>query len=108
MEQLIERHGEREPAWTESQKEFRAAAVLLYNSDNPPSYRQMFTIVLQARVFGGQGPDTSSLYNFHEATRGQGSFYMDDLSDYHRAQAASRRLPESHGVPPQSTHDHAH
>ena len=112
VEQLIERHGEREPAWDESQKEFRAAAILLYNRGNPPSYRQMFSIVSQASVFSRRSPDTFRLYNFHEATRGQGAFFMDDLSDYHRAAAtsrsASRSLPESHGSPPQPAHNHAH
>ena len=111
IENLIERHGERVPSWTESQKEFRTATVLVYNRDDPPTYEQMQAVSEQVEFFSNSGPDSSHLYNFHEATQGKGSMLMDGLSNFVLRRpgfstSASRALPPSYGHPPHPEHSH--
>ena len=110
IEEIIAQHGERIPAWTESQKNFRAATILIYNESNPPGYDQLRAVSDQVAFFSKPAPDSSRLYNFYEATRGLGTLKMDDLTDLHRQSETLPRiatpLPDSHGVPPQPVHDH--
>ena len=115
IEELIRQQGERVPNWTASQKDFRAAAILIYNAEDPPSYEQMYSVSDQVEFFSNPAPDSSRLYNFHEATRGQGSLTMDRLSDYYlqpstrpESAPAPITLPTSHGVPPQPLNSHSH
>ncbi|MCY3566921.1 MAG: hypothetical protein OXH27_12155 [Gammaproteobacteria bacterium] len=112
MEDLIARHGERVPSWTESQKDFRAAAVLIYNEAEPPSYDRLATLSADIVEFSGTEPEPEHESNFHRATRGLGTIKMDGLADLIRQSAPASRpaapLPPSYGAPPPPSHGRGH
>ncbi|MDE0480855.1 MAG: putative Ig domain-containing protein [Gammaproteobacteria bacterium] len=112
MEDLIARHGERVPSWEESQKDFRAAAVLIYNEAEPPSYDRLATLSADIVEFSGTEPEPEHESNFHRATRGLGTIKMDGLADLIRQSAPASRpaapLPPSYGAPPPPSHGRGH
>ncbi|MYH47814.1 MAG: hypothetical protein F4008_03540 [Gammaproteobacteria bacterium] len=112
MEDFIARHGERVPSWEESQKDFRAAAVLIYNEAEPPSYDRLATLSADIVEFSGTEPEPEHESNFHRATRGLGTIKMDGLADLIRQSAPASRpaapLPPSYGAPPPPSHGRGH
>ncbi len=103
IDDIVARHGARDPAMGEAQWHFRAALVLLTDEDHPATPEQLDTLTEHAAWFSRRGSDgRPGLHNFHEATRGRGSFTLDGLAAARRATAGlPARLPASYGtVPP--------
>ena len=75
-------HGPRVPDYSTSQKEFRAAAILLIDEDHPAMTEDVDEISRQVSRFSYPGDDDEWLYNFYEATRGRGTMLMGDLSEF--------------------------
>ncbi len=82
IEDIVAEHGAREPDFADSQKEFRAAAILLIDEDHPATTEVVEEISRQVSRFSYPGEDDEWQYNFHEATRGRGTMLMGNLSEY--------------------------
>ena len=82
---LVDEHGERVPAYPHTQRDFRAAAILLIDEDHPAVRPKLDTLSEDVSWFsedshgGGSLPDGRRLYNFFGATRGRARIEMDDL-----------------------------
>ena len=82
IDDVIAMHGHRVPDYSTSQKEFRAAAILLIDEDHPAMTEVVEEISRQVARFSHPGDDEEWLYNFYEATRGRGTMLMGDLSEF--------------------------
>ena len=82
IDDIIAEHGARVPDWTTSQKDFRAAAVLLVDDDHPATDWQIQEVSDHVSWFSHPGNDNSSIYNYYEATGGRGTITMDGLSQF--------------------------
>ncbi len=82
IEDIIAKHGPRVPDYSESQKEFRAAAILLIDGDHPATTEVVDEISRQVSRFSHPGDDDDQRYNFYEATKGRGTMLMGDLSKF--------------------------
>ena len=84
-EDLVAEHGERVPAYPHSQRNFRAAAILLIDEDHPAVRRKLHRLSEDVSWFSEDGPGGLSLpdgrrvYNFFGATGGRAMIEMDDL-----------------------------
>ena len=87
-EDLVAEHGERVPAYPNTQRNFRAAVVLLIDEDYPAVRRNLDRLSEDVSWFsenshgGGSLPDGRRLYNFFGATGGRAKIGMDDLLRY--------------------------
>ena len=87
-EDLVAEHGERVPAYPDTQRKFRAAAILLIDEDHPAVSPKLETLSEDVSWFsevnhgGGSLPDGRRLYNFLGATRGRAMIEMGDLLRY--------------------------
>ena len=90
IEDIIAEHGARVPDVTQSQREFRAAIILLVNEDHPANRRVLELLSEEATwvsvpAFTDEGdrlvsyPTRST--NFYESTGGRATLIMDGLSD---------------------------
>ena len=77
VERIVEEHGARVPNWENSQKNFRAAAVLITDDWFPASEKVLSTLVESLSAFSKAGDDDDALFNFWEATGGRGTFETD-------------------------------
>ena len=78
---IVAEHGDRIPGSTRSQKDFRAATILLIDRDHPASREQLEFVSESVSWFGYAGEDEHPRsYNFHEATGGRATLSMDGLS----------------------------
>ena len=83
IDDIIVEHGERIPDWTTSQKDFRAAVVLLVDDDHPATPTQIQEVSNLVSWFSHPGNDDDPYdYNYYEATGGRGSITMDGLSEF--------------------------
>ena len=82
IEDIIEKHGPRVPDYSASQKEFRAAAILLIDGDHPAMTEVVGEISRQVSRFSHQGNDDEWQSNFYEATKGRGTMLMGNLSEF--------------------------
>ena len=110
IEDIIAEHGPRIPDHTQSQKNFRAAVILLIGKDYPVDTRRLEWLSKDVSAMGHAGSDQrwqSQFYNFYEATGGRATLTMDGLSSSKRRGAAKRLVPSSFGTPPPPIHwDH--
>ena len=70
-ESLIELLGQREPSFEDSQKDFKILATVL--TDHPLSEEEWTKVDATVEWCSNQGDDGTYLYNFWEATRGNGT-----------------------------------
>ena len=82
IDDVLAMHGPRVPDYSNSQKEFRAAAILLVDEDHPAMTEVVDEISRQVSRFSHPGGDDEWLYSFYEATRGRGTMLMGDLSQF--------------------------
>ena len=104
-EDLVAEHGERVPAYPDTQRDFRAAAILLIDEDHPAVRPKLDRLSEDVSWFsedshgGGSLPDGRRLYNFFGATGERATIKMDDLLRY------NTRIPVRavEGRPPSGT-----
>ena len=84
IDDIIATHGPRAPGFSASQKEFRAAAILLVDEDHPATPKVVEEISHQVSRFSHRGDDEEWEYNFYEATRGRGTMLMGDLPTFRK------------------------
>ena len=80
VERIVAEHGARVPDSSQSQKEFRAALVLVVDPLHPPRLSTLDNLSEAVEAFTHAGEDDSSLFNFWEATGGRATLTMDGLS----------------------------
>ena len=102
IDDIIAEHGERVPDWTKSQKDFRAAMVLLVDDDHPATLALIQDMSEFVSMFSHPGNDDVSYPNYYEATGGRGSITMDGLSEFLKDEpSTSADMPVSYGeLPP--------
>jgi Leucine-rich repeat (LRR) protein len=89
IEDIIRQHGRRVPGPSRSQRDFRAAVILLIDEEHPLHLWQL-ELASRKALAPHDGPDESDEYNFYEATGGRATLAMGDLSRFlKRAGAAS-------------------
>ena len=85
IEDIIAEHGERVPDVSQSQKDFRAAAILLIDEDHPAIEWQLEKVSADIAAFSLAGPDEDDdTFNFWEATGGRATITMDGLSQFQK------------------------
>ena len=83
IEDIVAEHGERIPNHLQSQRDFRAAAVLLVDEDHPLVKWQLDQVRSDISSFGYQGADEyEDAYNFYEATGGGATITLGGLSQF--------------------------
>ena len=91
IEDIIAEHGPRIPDTTHSQKEFRAAVILLVNEDHPANRRILEKLSeeatwISAPAFTDEGDwrvgNALRYTNFYESTGGRATLSMDGLSEF--------------------------
>ncbi len=75
--EIVESYGEREPSWKDSQKDFRALAVLL--ATQIPTDAESLAFADSIAYFSSKEPPDEAPYNFYTATRGKASIRFDGL-----------------------------
>ena len=101
VDRIVSEHGARIPNSRNSQKSFRAAAILLVDQGHPAQQSTLDAMSAAVRQFTHAGSDDEGLFNFWEATGGRATLAMDGLSTHRRAAAGkptvSYRILESAG-----------
>ena len=83
IDYVIDRHGPREPGFESSQKEFRAALILLIDEDHPAMTEALLALSADVEKLSRPGADDDDGYfNFFEATLGRADLVMDGLSEF--------------------------
>ena len=83
IDDIILEHGERDPPVSQSQKDFRAAAILLVDRENPATAEFLEILSRDVSWFSHAGDDGDpNDFNFYEATGGRGRFIMEGLSQH--------------------------
>ncbi len=83
IEDIIAEHGERIPDSSQSQRDFRAAAILLIDENHPAIKWQLDKVSGHVSSFSLAGEDEfDDTYNFWEATGGRARIIMNDLSQF--------------------------
>ena len=82
IEEIIAEHGERIPDSSRSQKDFRAAVVMLIDENHPATRWQLDQLSSYVAAFSFPGERRDGMYNFYEATRGWGTIAMGELSEF--------------------------
>ena len=89
IDYIIDRHGPRVPDFESSQKEFRAAVILLIDEEHPATTEVLTTLSDYVEKFSYLGDDGDDEYfNFFEATLGRAQMLMGGLSEF-RLETAS-------------------
>ena len=108
IEDIIALHGPRVPDHTQSQKDFRAAVILLTNEKYPVHSSVLARLSASISWFSypGYPPPPIGPYqeinrhNFYKETVGLGTITMDGLSQLQRSAGAKRPVPSSVGTSP--------
>ncbi len=111
IEDIIAKHGPRVPDQLQSQKDFRAAVILLVSEDYPATRKILESVSDDASWFCHIGEDELEKngwlqWNFYEATGGRGTITMDGLSRFRRSAGANKPAVNSFGTPPPPIVDH--
>ncbi len=111
IDDIIAEHGPRAPDHLQSQKDFRAAVILLVSEDYPATRDILESVSDDALWFSHAGEDDLEksdwlLWNFYEATGGRGTITMDGLSLFKRSAGAKKAISSSFGTPPPPIVDH--
>ena len=100
VEEIIAEFGPRVPGPEASQREFRAAVILLTDADHPATPSQLEELSQTVSAFSTNREDGSSRYNYFEATGGRASIAMGELSQVRKSAAGLPITPVSFGDPP--------
>ena len=65
-----------------SQRDFRAAAILLIDEDHPAVKWQLDKLNGDVTLFSHAGADEMDMHNFYEATGGRATITFDGLSEF--------------------------
>ena len=115
IEDIIAEHGPRVPDASQSQRDFRAAVILLTDEKHPPNRRVLERLSediswTSHAAFTEEGDDrfgnSIRKTNFYESTGGRATITMDDLSHFQSSASAKRLVPSSFGTPPPPIVDH--
>ena len=115
IEDIISEHGPRVPDASQSQRDFRAAVILLTDEKHPANRRVLERLSEDVSwtshaAFTGEGDDrfgnSIRKTNFYESTGGRATITMDDLSHFQGRASAKRLVPSSFGTPPPPIVDH--
>ena len=79
---LVAEYGLRDPAYPTAQRDFRAAAILLIDEDNPAVGRILDRVSEHVSWFSLPGFSPIIGNNFYEATRGRAKITMDGLPQF--------------------------
>ncbi len=82
IEDIIQQHGERIPDSSQSQRDFRAAVILLIDEDYPLTKGRLDQVSGSISLFSHAGADEFDAYNFYEATGGRATITMNGLSQF--------------------------
>ena len=83
IDDIILKHGERDPPVSQSQKEFRVAVILLIDRENPATREILEILSRDVSWFSYAGDDGNrNDFNFYEATGGRGRILMEGLSQF--------------------------
>ncbi len=83
IEDIIDEHGERVPSYSQSQRDFRVATILLVDEDHSLLKWQLDRLSSDINSFGFQGTDEyEDTYNFYEATGGRATITLNGLSSF--------------------------
>ncbi len=83
VEDLVAEQGIRTPDHAQSQRAFRAAAILLIDETHPAYADQLDQLSEEVAWFANAGDDgNDDRYNFHEATGGRATMAMGGLSEF--------------------------
>ena len=100
VEEIIAEFGPRVPGPEASQREFRAAVILLTDADHPATPSQLEELSQTVSAFSTNGDDGRSGYNYFEATGGRASMDMGELSQVRKSVVGLPFAPASFGDPP--------
>ena len=111
IDDIIAEHGPRVPDHLQSQKDFRAAVILLVNEDYPATREILESVSDDALWYSHVGEDDLEkqgwlLSNFYEVTGGRGTITMDGLSQFQLRSGAKIAVPRSFGTAPPPIVDH--
>ena len=108
IEDIIAKHGRRDPDHVQSQKDFRAAVILLIGEDYPATREILESLSADVLWFSHAGKDQSGppVTNFYEATGGRATVIMDGLSQFQRPAGTNKPAASSFGTPPPPIVDH--
>lgn len=85
---IVEEFGPRTPTATDSQKEFRAAFVLITDAENPPEQEVLEELSALVRAFSNPANDADDeTFNFHETTGGRATFATGNLTEWRKPHA---------------------
>ena len=84
IQEIIAVHGERVPDASQSQKDFRAAAIMLIDEDHPAIKWQLDRLSNQVAAFDFAGTNEDDMVNFYEATDGRGTISLDGLTRFQK------------------------
>ena len=94
IEDIIAEHGSRVPDHSQSQRDFRAAAILLIDKNHPAVRGKLQTVSETVSWFSYAGNDEiNQSYNFYEATGGRATMKMDDLSQLQKSTQTLQSIP---------------
>ena len=97
IEDIVRMHGPRTPESSESQREFRAATILLVDDHHPVTRRILDQLSDDVAWFSqAAGDEIDGTYNFYEATGGRATIDMNDLSrsQSHSARTRATKVPQ--------------
>ena len=91
IDDIVELNGARVPDPSESQREFRAATILLVDDHHPVTRQVLDQLSADVAWFShAEGDAIDSTYNFYEATGGRATIDMNDLARSQRDNARTR------------------
>ena len=82
IDDLIASHGPRTPDVSQAQKDFRAAVILLIDSEHPANPHVLDVLSDHVSLFGHVGDNGIESQSFYEATGGRGTLNMNGLSQF--------------------------
>ncbi len=82
IEDIVAKHGKRVPDSSQSQKDFRAAVIMLIDENHPATKWQLDQLSSYVAAFSFPGESHDGMYNFYEATGGRGTIAMGGLSEF--------------------------
>ena len=105
IDDIIAEHGPRVPDHLQSQKDFRAAVILIVSEDYTATREILESVSDDALWYSHVGEDDLEkhgrlLSNFYEVTGGRGTISMGGLSQFKRSAGAKKAIPRSFGTPP--------
>ena len=94
IEDIIAENGSRVPDHLQSQRDFRAAAILLIDKNHPAIREKLHTVSETVSWFSYAGEDEfHQSYNFYEATGGRGTIAMSNLSQFQKSTPTLQSIP---------------